>query len=117
MSERDLPFDRSDMGGTAMSLDPMAGQTYRDKPIWNITQIENNLNRTGYSWNKHNYGELSDGVLNFGFWLNIQELQNSYYVNATGTSAFNEAFYTEDFSAFTAGRRTWRARASRCGTT
>jgi hypothetical protein len=104
LSERDLPFDRGEMTGAA-SLDPMAGSTYRSKPIWNIDTIESNLNRTGWDWYTNNYGELDDGVLNYGFWLNYEELANSYYVNATGTIAFDEAFYAEDFSPFTAGQQ------------
>ncbi|HEX8485481.1 M10 family metallopeptidase [Sphingomonas sp.] len=89
----------------AMSLDPSAGQTYAGKPIWNITTVESNLNRSGWDWYTNNYGELNDGVLNYGFWLNYEELANSYYVNATGTIAFDEAFYAEDFSPFTAGQQ------------
>lgn len=104
LSERDLPFDHGEMTN-AVSLDPLAGSTYNDKPIWDLTTIENNLNRTGWSWKINNYGELSDGILNFGFWNNYEELANSYYVNATGTIAFDEAYYSEDFSPFTAGQR------------
>lgn len=89
----------------AFSLDPFAGQTYGGKPIWDLTTIEANLNRTGYDWYTNNYGVLADGTLNFGFWKNIQELQNSYYVNATGTDAFLEAD-PNIFSAFTAGQIT-----------
>mgnify|MGYP001806761646 CR=1 FL=1 len=85
------------------SLDPDAGGTYNGKPIWNITQIEANLNRTGFDWYTNNYGELDDGVLNFGFWKNIEELQNSYYVNATGTDFFSEAS-PDTFSAFNTGQ-------------
>ncbi len=87
-------------GSSDASLDPHAGGTYRDKPIWDLTTIEENLNRTGYDWYTNNYGELDDGVLNFGFWKNIEELNNSYYVNETGSIAFNEAYYSADFSAF-----------------
>lgn len=91
-------------GATDSSLDPDAGGTYRDKPIWDVTTIEQNMNRTGYDWYTNNYNELDDGVLNFGFWKNIEELQNSYYTNETGSIAFNEAYYSSDFSAFNAGQ-------------
>lgn len=87
-------------GATDDSLDPRAGGEYRDKPIWDLSTIAENLNRTGYDWNHNNYGEFSDGVLNFGFWKNLSELENSYYVNETGTISFNEAYYSENFSAF-----------------
>ena len=86
------------------SLDPDAGGTFRGKPIFDLDQIEANLNRTGYDWYTNNYNELDDGVLNYGFWLNYEELANSYYVNATGSIAFNEAFYSDDFSPLNAGQ-------------
>jgi Ca2+-binding RTX toxin-like protein len=92
-------------GALDSSLDPNAGGTYRDKPIWDLTQIEQNLNRTGYDWNTNNYGELNDGVLNFGFWKNYQELANSYYVSADGKIAFNEAYNADDFSVFNAAQQ------------
>ena len=88
-------------GADAGSLDPKAGGTYRDKPIWDLATIEANLNRTGYDWSHNNYGVYDDGVLNFGFWKNLAEVQNSYYVNETGTISFNEAL-AENFSAFNA---------------
>lgn len=87
------------------SLDPRAGGTYRDKPIWDLDTIEENMNRTGYDWYTNNYGELDDGVLNFGFWNSLEELNNSYYVNETGSIAFNEAYYGGDFSPFNAAQR------------
>lgn len=81
------------------SLDPDAGGTYADKPIWDVDTISANLNRSGYDWYT-NYGELDDGVLNFGFWKNYAELANSYYVNIFGTVSFDEAYYRDAFSAF-----------------
>lgn len=88
----------------AVSLDPRAGETYAGKTIFNVSQVSENMNRSGWSWNLNNYGELADRTLDFGFWQNIEELQNSYYVNETGTSAFSEAFDAEAFSAFTGGQ-------------
>ncbi|MDD1452991.1 M10 family metallopeptidase C-terminal domain-containing protein [Sphingomonas sp. H160509] len=85
----------------AASLDPKAGSTFADKPIWSATQVGEYLNRSGYDWYTNNYGELNDGVLNYGFWLNKDELGNSYYVNIAGTSAYSEYF---DFTAFNAGQ-------------
>lgn len=87
---------------SAASLDPDAGGTYMNKPIYDLDEVTANLNRTGQSWYLNNYGELDDGVLNFGFWLNQEEINNSYYVNATGTTAFSEAL---NFTAFTAGQQ------------
>lgn len=86
------------------SIDPDAGGTYAGKPIWEVGTISANLNRTGYDWYTNNYGELSDGVLNFGFWKNFSEISNSYYVNATGDDYFSEAV-RETFSAFNAQQR------------
>jgi Ca2+-binding RTX toxin-like protein len=89
----------------SFSLDPLAGGTYADKPIYDLDQITANMNRTGYDWYTNNYGELDDGVLNFGFWQNIEDLQNSYYVNVDGSIAFNEAFFAADFSTFNPEQR------------
>jgi hypothetical protein len=86
------------------SLDPDAGGTYAGKPIWDVDTIVENLNRTGQDWYTNNYGELDDGVLNFGFWKNFAELSNSYYVNATGTDYFSEAV-RDTFSAFNVEQR------------
>ena len=100
--ERDWPTDLGETG-VAASLDPSAGGSYMGKPIWDLTQIVQNLNRTGQNWYVNQYGELNDGVLNYGFWKNVQEVQNSYYVNETGTDAFAEAS-ADTFSAFNAGQ-------------
>lgn len=103
--ERDWPG----VGGEtpeSLSLDPFAGGSANGKIILTIGQAAANLNRTGDSWYLNNYGELDDGVLNFGFWANYEELANSYYVNATGTSAFTEAFDRDAFSVLNAGQRT-----------
>ena len=80
------------------SLDPYAGGTYASKEIWDVETISANLNRSGYSWYLNNYGELDDGILNFGFWKNFSELANSYYVNIFGDDAFSEV----DIDTFTA---------------
>ena len=92
-------------GALDSSLDPRSGGTYRDKPIWDVNAIEENLNRTGYDWYTNNYGELDDGVLNFGFWKNLGELTNSYYVSTDGSTAFTEAYYYQDFSPFSAAQQ------------
>lgn len=95
----------------AISLDPSAGGTFRDKPIWDLDTIEANLNRTGYDWYTNNYGVLDDGVLNYGFWANYSELANSYYVNEDGSIAFNEAYYVDAFSPLNSGQRAIAAEA------
>lgn len=93
------------------SLDPDAGGTYANKPIWEVNYIAANLNRSGYDWYTNNYGELDDGVLNFGFWKNYSELANSYYVNAVGDVAFDEVVNRDAFSAFNAEQRVAARRA------
>lgn len=98
-------FSSHGLPSNDQSLDPDAGGTYAGKPIWTVDQIEANLNRTGSDWYTDNYGELDDGVLNFGFWLNYEELANSYYVNDDRTIAFNEAYFAADFSPFTAAQQ------------
>jgi Ca2+-binding RTX toxin-like protein len=95
--------DRGELfGQEGYSLDPSAGGSYAGKPIWDVSQIAGHLNRTGYDWYTNNYGELDDGVLNFGFWDTQAQLEQSYYVNDTNTIAFSEFF---QFQAFTAGQR------------
>lgn len=103
--ERDWPG----VGGEtpeSLSLDPFAGGTANDKIILNVAQVAANLNRSGDSWYLNNYGELDDGILNFGYWANYQELANSYYVNIDRTSAFSEAFDSAAFSVLNAGQQT-----------
>jgi len=109
----DEPIVRQDNGEVALasSLDPDVGGSWRDKPIWDISTIEDNLNRSGYSWYVGNYGELDDGVLNFGFWSSYEQLAQSYYVNTDGTIAFNEAYYAADFSVFTAEQKAMARKA------
>ncbi|QNE33148.1 matrixin family metalloprotease [Sphingomonas sp. NBWT7] len=86
------------------SVDPDAGGSLNGKPIWTVDEVADNLVRTGQNWYVNNYGELNDGVLNYGFWKNYGELQNSYYFNATGTDYFAEG-EKENFSAFNAGQK------------
>lgn len=97
------------------SLDPYAGGTYRDKPIWDLDQISANLNRTGWSWNLNNPGVLSasDRTINFGFWNTQDDFFGTGYISDDETSAFNEFFYfggvyTGDaiVGAFSAAQRT-----------
>ncbi|MFC3713763.1 M10 family metallopeptidase C-terminal domain-containing protein [Sphingoaurantiacus capsulatus] len=85
----------------AASADPNAGGAAAGKPIWEVGTIEDNLVRSGFNWSVNNNGELDDNELSFGFWENYDQLASSYYVNAEGTIAFDEAYYQEYFSVFT----------------
>ena len=90
-------------GATYSSADPYGGTTADNgKPIWTLDHVVANLHRTGQDWTNHQEnGELSNGVLTYSFWTSLDQLQHSYYVNDSGTIAFNEAYYGQYFSAFT----------------
>ena len=87
------------------SIDSQAGGTSNGKPIWSYEQAAANLNRSGNSWYLNNYGELDDGILNFGFWESYDALASSYYVSDDGTIAFDEAYYGGDFSIFSEAQK------------
>ncbi len=97
----DKGLDRGEFVESA-SVDPHAGQTYLNKPIWTPDEAAANLNRTGYDWYTNNYGVLDDGVLNFAFYNSRADLFQTGYINDAGTSAFSEYF---SFLAFTPAQR------------
>ena len=69
------------------SADPYAGSIAPNgKPIWTPQQAADNLNRFDVNWTFGNNGALDDGVLTYGFWSSLEEVQNSYYTetNADG---------------------------------
>jgi len=76
------------------SLDGSVGGVYRDKPIWDLTTITENLNRTGYSWNTNNPGVLSatDRTINFGFWNTQDDFEGTGYISDEGNVALTEYF-------------------------
>lgn len=87
------------------SLDPRAGGTANNKPIWTADQAAAYLNRTGTAWGKT--GITSDGdatVINFGFFNTQEEVaRNGYTYTLNGTNyALNEYF---GFQAFTEAQR------------
>jgi len=70
-----------------ISADPYAGQTAGNgKEIWSAQEAADNLNRYEVNWTFGNNGAADDGVLTFGFWQSLEEVQNSYYTetNADG---------------------------------
>jgi hypothetical protein len=102
LRETDLPQERGDRIGTeGFSLDPFAGGTYGDKPIWDLTQISDNLNRTGWNWNTNNPGVISvtDRTINYGFWNTRADFLGTGYINDAQDTAFDEFF---NFRAATA---------------
>jgi Ca2+-binding RTX toxin-like protein len=109
--ETDWPLMAGPDTRTSASADPYAGtDAPNGKPIWDVPTINANANRTNQDWYTNNYGELDDGVLNYGYW-NLDDLLNSYYVNSDGSIAFTEAYYYQDFSAFTADQRVMAEKA------
>ncbi len=94
-------FDRGEFVSAA-SIDPLAGGTYNDKPIWSSDEAAAYLNRTGYDWYTNSGGVLDDGVLNFAFFNSQSDFFETGYINDSFTVAFSEYF---SFSAFTPAQR------------
>ena len=95
LREDDLPPERGErIGVQDSSLDPFAGGTYADKPIWDLPTIALNLNRTGWDWSTNNPGVLSasDRVITYGFWNSQDDFFGTGYINDAGTEAFSEFF-------------------------
>ncbi len=95
---RETETGRGDIGeqiGTeGFSLDPYAGGTANGKPIWDVPQIAENLNRTGFNWALNNPGVLgpNDNTINFGFWNAQEDFIGTGYINDAGTDALTEFF-------------------------
>jgi len=98
----DWPTLGEDGYALASSLDPQAGGSYADKPIFNLDQVIANLNRTGYDWYTNNGDALDDGVLSFGFWNSQDDFFGTGYINDSFTIAFSEFF---DLVVFTPEQR------------
>ena len=81
------------------SLDPYAGYTYGGIPIATPEEAADNLNRYDVNWLSGNNGALDDGVLTFGFWNSLAEVQNSYYTEKDA----NGIILTEDGDYIAAG--------------
>lgn len=85
---------RPDFGETfdASSLDPSAGGTANDKPIFDIGQVNDNLVRSGWDWYTNNGTVIDDGTLNFGFWNTRNDFFGTGYIDDAFTTAFSEFF-------------------------
>lgn len=101
---REVDISRRDTGEFIeyVSLDPDAGGTYADKPIWDVPTISDYLNRTGWDWYTNFDGQLDDGVLNFGFFNTQEDFFVTGYINDNFDTAFSEFF---DFQAMTPEQR------------
>ena len=78
------------LGTEAFSLDPYAGYTYRDKPIWTVEQIAQQIDRSGFSW------ETSSGdTITYGFYDTAAHVA-AYYPTSDG---FDESTAFTPFSA------------------
>ena len=101
----DLDFSAEDLDA---SLDPLAGGTAYDNPIWTPQQIAAHLNRTQTGWGVGVNGTPgSDGditTINFGFHNSQTDLINNGYVYELngGYYAFSEYF---NFAPFTEAQR------------
>lgn len=90
------------------SLDPLAGGTAYDNPIWTPEQIAAHLNRTQTGWGVGVNGTPGSDddltTINFGFHNSQADLYNNGYVYELGGrySAFSEYF---NFAPFTADQR------------
>ncbi len=98
----DYNFEPDDLDA---SLDPAAGGTMYDNPIWTPDEIAAYLNRNGTKWGTT--GIASDGdasVLNFGFFNTQDQVAANGYVYFVGAQGFglNEYF---GFAAFTDAQR------------
>ncbi|WP_315760402.1 M10 family metallopeptidase C-terminal domain-containing protein [Sphingomonas sp. Y38-1Y] len=92
------------------SVDPQAGTTAPNgKPIWNLQQITENLNRNGHSWNPGGDNTVQKGdadpkTITFGFFNNLSDLEGQGY-----TFEYLGGYYGSDeyfnFTAFTAEQR------------
>ncbi|HET6943448.1 MAG TPA: M10 family metallopeptidase C-terminal domain-containing protein [Sphingomicrobium sp.] len=77
----DRGFSAGEFANTGdASADPFGGQTAPNgKEIYTPDDAADNLTRDGADWTYGNNGALDDGVLTFGFWNSLEEVQNSYY--------------------------------------
>ena len=96
---------------TDASVDPLAGTTAPNgKPIWTPQQAADNLLRGGSDWTQGNYGAIEDGVITFGFWDSLAEVQASYYADTYGKKglyvhADQQMIADGKFGAFTADQQ------------
>ena len=90
------------------SLDPLAGGTAYDNPIWTPDQIAAHLNRTETGWAVGANGTPgSDGnltTINFGFHASQDDLFNNGYVYAFNGGLFGLAEFF-NFAPFTAAQQ------------
>lgn len=94
-------YDRGEFVLSA-SIDPDAGGTYNNKPIWTADEAGAYLHRAGYDWYTDNGGVLDDGVLTFAFFNTQEDFFETGYINDSFTVAFSEFF---DFQAMTPEQR------------
>jgi serralysin len=90
------------------SLDPLAGGTANNKPIWTPEQIASYLNRTGGQYGNGPNDLLQRGgdtsVITYGFHENQQSLVDNGYVYSRGGQLFAFSEYFQ-FAAFTSAQR------------
>jgi Ca2+-binding RTX toxin-like protein len=92
------------------SADPYAGTVAGNgKPIWSPQQAADNLNRLDVNWLTGNGDAIKDGVLTFGFWKSLSEVQNSYVTEkgSDGDYTTDDSYYIANgyFAPFTADQQ------------
>ena len=86
------------------SADPYAGQTAGNgKLIYSPDEAADNLNRYEVNYTLGNNGALDDGVLTYGFWQSLSEVQNSYYMEEMTDPITGEKFLVDDAYYIQAG--------------
>ncbi|MDQ3080382.1 MAG: M10 family metallopeptidase C-terminal domain-containing protein [Pseudomonadota bacterium] len=96
------------------SLDPLAGGTFNNKPIWTPEQIAAHFNRTGGGFadgfndtplvgRQNNIGD-DNSVITFGFFNTQAQVANNGYVYSSGGGLFGLAEYF-NFAPFSAAQR------------
>ncbi|WP_283938114.1 M10 family metallopeptidase C-terminal domain-containing protein [Sphingomonas caseinilyticus] len=90
------------------SLDPFAGGTAYDNPIWTPQQIAAHLNRTQTGWGVGVNGTPGSDAdlttINFGFHNSLTDLENNGYVYELGGTYYGFAEYF-NFATFTTAQR------------
>ncbi|WP_109043763.1 M10 family metallopeptidase [Allosphingosinicella deserti] len=90
------------------SLDPQAGGTANNKPIWTPEQIAAYLNRTGGQWGDGANDLMTrsgdKSVITFGFHEDQQSLEDNGYVYESGGTTYGLAEYFQ-FAAFNTAQR------------
>ena len=119
LPDSDYPLLQSDDGSVDASLDPQAGGSFNNKPIWTPAQVAAHLNRTGGGFadgfndtvnvgRQNNIGD-DNSVVTFGFFNTVTQLYNNGYTyrapNAQGVSTLYGLAEAFNFATFSTAQR------------